>query len=80
MLDGLQCSIVLAVQAQKVGGCPWSLSFSFGRALQASVLKLWSADQTAVAKAKQVAEDFARVNGLAAEGKYQGPHPSVLDA
>lgn len=27
--------------AQRDGGAPWALSFSFGRGLQASVLKIW---------------------------------------
>ena len=56
------------LQAQKVGGCPWRLSFSFGRALQASVLSIWSKDQTAVVQAKQLAEAVARANGLAVQG------------
>lgn len=32
--------------ARQQGRAPWSLSFSFGRALQASVLKIWSADRS----------------------------------
>ena len=31
---------------------PWVLTFSFGRALQASALKLWGGDMSAEAKAK----------------------------
>jgi hypothetical protein len=40
-------------QASQPGtSCPWSLSFSYGRALQHSVLKLWAADQTRTADAQ----------------------------
>ena len=54
------------------GKKPWSLTFSFGRALQASALKAWSgkADQV---KAGQV--EFLRraaANGAAATGKFTG--------
>ena len=35
-------------QAQQSGCCPWALSFSFGRALQHSVLKTWAADTSKV--------------------------------
>ncbi|PNW86605.1 hypothetical protein CHLRE_02g093450v5 [Chlamydomonas reinhardtii] len=68
-------------EAQAVGRCPWVLSFSFGRALQASVLKLWSSDQTRVAEAQQLALALARVNSEAALGNYNassGSHPSTL--
>ncbi|GFR50055.1 hypothetical protein Agub_g12196 [Astrephomene gubernaculifera] len=72
--------------ARQVGRCPWALSFSFGRALQASVLKLWSADRTSVAPAQHLALQLARVNSEAALGRYAGgqeggqPHPSRLSA
>lgn len=66
-------------EAQAVGRCPWALSFSFGRALQASVLKLWSSDQTRVEEAQQLALALARVNSEAALGRYPGgEHPSTL--
>ncbi|GLC46522.1 hypothetical protein PLESTF_000956500 [Pleodorina starrii] len=68
--------------ARELGRCPWALSFSFGRALQASVLKLWSSDQTRVAEAQQLALALARANSEAALGAYaqggQGGHPSTL--
>ncbi|GIL56530.1 hypothetical protein Vafri_11881 [Volvox africanus] len=68
-------------EARVVGRCPWALSFSFGRALQASVLKLWSSDQTRVTEAQQLALSLARVNSEAALGQYSTPaggHPSTL--
>lgn len=60
-----------------MGRVPWSLSFSFGRALQHSVLKLWSADQSQVAEAQALAVALARANSQAALGQYQGPHPTT---
>eukprot|EP01026_Neomeris_dumetosa_P034768 TRINITY_DN27864_c0_g1_i2.p1 TRINITY_DN27864_c0_g1~~TRINITY_DN27864_c0_g1_i2.p1 ORF type:complete len:251 (-),score=27.26 TRINITY_DN27864_c0_g1_i2:291-1043(-) len=62
--------------AEEDGKCPWSLSFSFGRALQASVLNIWSADQSATDAARKMALELARANGMAQVGMYKGPHPS----
>eukprot|EP01024_Parvocaulis_polyphysoides_P040232 TRINITY_DN3654_c0_g6_i1.p1 TRINITY_DN3654_c0_g6~~TRINITY_DN3654_c0_g6_i1.p1 ORF type:complete len:358 (+),score=39.21 TRINITY_DN3654_c0_g6_i1:147-1220(+) len=73
-----QATINLNTINQQVVGCPWSLSFSFGRALQASVLDIWSADRSATEQAKKMASELARANGMAQLGKYEGPHPSVL--
>ncbi|KAG2500563.1 hypothetical protein HYH03_001334 [Edaphochlamys debaryana] len=68
-------------EARRAGRCPWALSFSFGRALQASVLKLWAADRTRVAEAQAMALALARVNSEAALGTYCGEqHPSTLGA
>jgi len=55
----------------KIGNLPWPLSFSYGRALQASALKMWGADTQANVKAAQ-AELLhrSRMNGLAALGQY----------
>jgi len=53
-----------------IGKKPWALTFSFGRALQASALKAWSG-KTEQVKAGQV--EFlkrASANGLACQGKY----------
>src|SRR5207245_5159592 len=36
-----------------LGGVPWQLSFSFGRALQAPVLKVWKGDPANVAEAQR---------------------------
>ncbi|KAI3428677.1 hypothetical protein D9Q98_007500 [Chlorella vulgaris] len=66
-------------EAQQSGGCPWSLSFSFGRSLQASVLKLWSEDQGEASKARcrEMAAALAHANSRAVLGKFEGPHPSI---
>lgn len=66
------------LEAKTVGRCPWSLSFSYGRALQHSVLKMWSADPTKTSEAQHLAVALARVNSEAALGRYQpGSHPSL---
>lgn len=49
---------------------PWALTFSYGRALQDSALKAWGGQAaTLVAGQKEFAKR-ARLNGLAAAGKY----------
>lgn len=49
---------------------PWALSFSYGRALQASVLKAWQGKAENVAVARKVFLHRAKMNGLSTQGKY----------
>mmetsp|Transcript_5970 Transcript_5970/g.8986 ORF Transcript_5970/g.8986 Transcript_5970/m.8986 type:complete len:403 (-) Transcript_5970:109-1317(-) len=56
---------------------PWSLSFSFGRSLQASVLHAWASGEGS-SKAIEIAGLLARANALAQQGNYTGPHPSIM--
>jgi len=49
---------------------PWALSFSFGRALQASVLKAWKGESANAAAAEKAFLHRARMNSLASIGKY----------
>lgn len=49
---------------------PWKLTFSYGRALQALPLKLWGGKAANVANAQKGYLHRARLNGLAAVGKY----------
>jgi len=51
---------------------PWALSFSYGRALQASVLKAWAGKQENVKTAQQEFLKRAKANGLATLGQYKG--------
>ena len=51
---------------------PWSLSFSFGRALQASCLKAWKGKKENVAEAQKVFLERAKANSDAQLGKYAG--------
>jgi len=57
---------------------PWKLSFSYGRALQASVLKAWggSRDDATITAAQKVLMHRATSNKLAALGKYEGEEAS----
>ena len=54
----------------RMGGVPWKLSFSFGRALQDAALKTWLGSPTNVAAAQTELRHRARCNGLAVQGKY----------
>src|ERR1043166_2766689 len=49
---------------------PWQLSFSYGRALQAPVLKAWKGDAANVAAAQQAFHHRAWCNSKARFGKY----------
>jgi len=49
---------------------PWQLSFSFGRALQAPVLKAWKGDAANAAAAQQAFHHRAMCNSKARFGKY----------
>ena len=53
----------------RVGG-PWPLSFSYGRALQASALAAWNGDAANVEAAQSVFVHRARMNALAAAGEW----------
>ena len=54
----------------RLGGLPWSLSFSYGRALQAAPLKAWSGEAANVATAQAALLERAKANGLATRGRY----------
>merc|ERR1712183_1071084 len=49
---------------------PWKLAFSYGRALQASVLKSWQGKAENSAAAEKTFLHRARMNSLASRGKY----------
>jgi fructose-bisphosphate aldolase class I len=49
---------------------PWQLSFSYGRALQAPVLKAWKGDAANVGAAQQAFHHRAWCNSKARFGKY----------
>lgn len=51
---------------------PWALTFSYGRALQSSVLKAWKGDPANVGAAQAALLERAKANGDAALGQYQG--------
>ncbi|XP_059048239.1 fructose-bisphosphate aldolase-like isoform X2 [Achroia grisella] len=50
---------------------PWALTFSYGRALQASVWKTWAGKDENVRKAQAELLKRTKANGLAAQGRYK---------
>jgi len=56
----------------KLGNSPWALSFSYGRALQASCLKTWKGKEENRAAAQKAFLKRAKANGMANLGKYDG--------
>ena len=55
----------------KIGGLPWALTFSYGRALQAAPQKAWRGKPENVAAAQRAFSHRAQMNGLAALGKWK---------
>ena len=49
---------------------PWALTFSYGRALQASALKAWSGKKENLKAAQEEYVKRALANSLACQGKY----------
>ncbi len=50
---------------------PWSITFSYGRALQAAPQKAWSGKEANVASAQKAFTHRARMNGLAAMAEWK---------
>ena len=57
-------------EMNKIGGFPWELSFSYGRALQAPSLKAWGGEEANVEAAQAALAHRAKMNGLARSGDY----------
>ena len=57
---------------QVEGRKPWPLTFSYGRALQSTVLKTWLGKEENVKAAQEALLKRAKANSQAAEGKYAG--------
>jgi len=55
----------------QIGGFPWKMTFSYGRALQAAPQKAWSGKPENVASAQAAFLHRARMNGLASQGKWK---------
>merc|ERR1711957_1094689 len=51
---------------------PWALTFSYGRALQKSVLNTWLGKAENTEAAQKMLLERARANGLASKGEYEG--------
>jgi fructose-bisphosphate aldolase class I len=55
----------------RIGGLPWRLTFSYGRALQAAPQKAWSGKAENVAAGQQAFTHRARMNSLATKGEWK---------
>ena len=64
----LNLNAINAVPGRK----PWVLTFSYGRALQASTIKAWAGKEENVAAAQEVLFKRAKANGEAQLGTYKG--------
>lgn len=72
-LSGGQSDVEATVnlnEMNKTKNLPWQLSFSYGRALQASVLASWGGKPENVEAAKKAFYHRAKMNSLARFGKY----------
>jgi fructose-bisphosphate aldolase class I len=54
----------------RLGGAPWQLSFSYGRALQAPALKAWKGEAANAPAAQRAFLHRARLNGAARSGRW----------
>jgi len=55
----------------RIGGLPWSVTFSYGRALQAAPQKAWTGKSENVAAAQRAFAHRAAMNSLASTGKWK---------
>ncbi len=55
----------------RIGGFPWKMTFSYGRALQAAPQKAWSGRPENVAAAQRAFTHRARMNALASLGQWE---------
>jgi len=60
-----------------LGPHPWQLSFSYGRALQASPLRVWNGNEKNIEAAQTEFLKRSRLNGLARTGNYNPQMESV---
>ncbi|MGH2555367.1 MAG: class I fructose-bisphosphate aldolase [Actinomycetota bacterium] len=57
-------------EMNRIGGVPWELSFSYGRALQAPALKAWGGKPENLEAGQRAFYERARLNGAARSGNY----------
>jgi fructose-bisphosphate aldolase class I len=55
----------------RIGGLPWRLTFSYGRALQAAPQKAWAGNAENVAAGQRAFTHRARMNSLASKGEWK---------
>lgn len=64
----------------KIGGFPWKLTYSFGRALQQSALFAWKGKAENYDAAQTAFNHRARMNGLASKGEWSAAIDDTVDA
>jgi fructose-bisphosphate aldolase, class I len=64
-------------EMNRIGGFPWELSFSYGRALQAPSLAAWRGDPANVEAGQRALAHRAKMNGLARSGGYEASMESA---
>lgn len=64
----------------KIGGCPWTLTYSYGRALQQSALYTWAGKTENYAAAQAAFAHRAKMNGLASGGTWSPEADAEVDA
>ena len=64
----------------KIGGFPWKLTYSYGRALQQSALFAWKGDAANYDAAQTAFNHRARMNGLASQGLWSAEIDDTVDA
>ena len=82
-LSGGQSEVEATVNLDAINrleGRPWPLSFSYGRALQASALKTWSGSPDNVEAAQAVFLHRASCNAAAAGGRYSAGMEELVPA
>ncbi|CAF4388853.1 unnamed protein product, partial [Adineta steineri] len=67
-----EASINLNAINQYPGKKPWVLTFSYGRALQASVLSTWAGKRGNISAAQNQLLKRAQAHSAAAKGEYKG--------
>jgi len=75
-LSGGQSEEEASVHLDAINKCtdakkPWALTFSFGRALQASVLRAWGGKDDNIKAGQHELLSRAKANGDASQGKYE---------
>src|SRR3984893_4055669 len=55
----------------RIGGLPWKLTFSYGRALQAAPQQAWSGKAENIAAGQRAFRHRARMNSLASQGAWK---------
>lgn len=76
--EDASCNLCAINQYQ--GKKPWALTFSYGRALQASCIAAWKGQNSNVKAAQEELMKRAKANSLASLGKYDPGSISSLDA